>query len=406
MKNRNLAHNWRNLIILIGLSGLLILSGCSENLESSKLTNTEDSNTADPLGDGDTPLPSDDSESSSVLEDPTLTGDVLKVCPSGCAYSLPSQALAAATDGSLIEISYGNYFDCGYVRKNNVVIRGISDNVGRRPRIHSKVCGRKAILVVQGSHVLIENLEFSDAIDAGGVDANWAGVRLDSTATAYNLKIRNCHFHDSDNGVLGNNGSFEDNRLVIEDSLFENLGRDGYAHGIYIGSGVNLFVLRNSIVRSNRNDGHLVKSRAETNIIECNSIVGLEGVSSYAVDLPDGGDTTIQSNVIHAGTKVSNSGNFIVQFAAENGKNAPHRLQLLDNYVVNDFRNQGHIKINVADIDVSGWADNTYVGVGDGLKYTGMSPSMSFTKFSSRAQAGLPNYDGTMASLPSPPLCP
>jgi hypothetical protein len=280
------------------------------------------------------------------------------------------------------------------------------DGSGRLPKIHSKVCARKAILVVQSSHVLIENLEFSNAIDTAGLDENWAGVRLDSTATSFNLKIRNCHFHDSDNGVIGNNGSYIDNRLVIEDSLFEKLGRVGYAHGMYIGSGVKLFVLRNSIVRSNHDDGHLVKSRAHTSLIECNSIVGLEGLNSSAIDLPNGGSITLRNNVLHAGTKVSNSQNYMIQFASENSLNAPHKLVLKENYVVNDFPNQAQFKINIDGVDVSGWADNFYVGAGNGPKFTRPVVAPAFTNFLSRAQAGLPAYDNTMASLPAPPRCP
>jgi hypothetical protein len=214
---------------------------------------------------------------------------VLQVCPTGCTYALPSAAFAAAVDGDTIEIQYGDYVDCGYLTHDNLIVRGISNASGDRPKVHSKVCGRKGIFVVESGSVLIENLELYDAVDPTTNDKNWACVRLDSVATARNLKLRHCWLHDADDGVLGNNTSTAPNVVVFEDSLFEQLGRDGYAHGMYLGTAVDLFVLRNSVVRSNHSDGHLVKSRALKNIIECNTIAGLEGVNSYGVDLPQGG---------------------------------------------------------------------------------------------------------------------
>lgn len=217
--------------------------------------------------------------------------------------------------------------------------------------------------------------------------------------------MRNCWLHDADNGLLGNNISTAPNVVVMEDSLFERLGRDGYAHGMYVGTAVDLFVLRNSVVRSNRSDGHLVKSRALKNIIECNSIASLEGVSSYGIDLPQGGDATLRDNVLQAGPRLSNSGNFMVNFAEENGNNAPHKLVLTNNKFINDHAAQG--KVNLAlGADTSGWSGNLYVGVGGAPLLVNYVGPTSFTGFATRAAAGLPNYDMTMATLPTAPRCP
>lgn len=338
------------------------------------------------------------------LADPAVTGHVLRVCPSGCTYTLPSLALAAAVSGDTIEIQYGDYVDCASVTKDNLIIRGLSNASGARPKVHSKVCGRKGIFVIGSASVLIENLELYDAVDPTTMDKNWACIRFDSTVGARNLKVRNCWLHDADNGLLGNDISTAPNVLVIEDSLFERLGRDGYAHGMYVGSSVDLFVLRNSVVRSNHSDGHLVKSRALRNIVECNTIASLEGVNSYGVDLPQGGDATLRDNVIEAGPRLSNSGNFMVNFAEENGNNAPHKLVLTNNWLINDHTVQG--KVNVAlPADTAGWANNHYVGAGGApnlVNYTGPS---AFTGFATRAAASMAAYDMTIASLPAPPHC-
>ena len=67
------------------------------------------------------------------LADPTVTGHVLQVCPSGCAYTLPSLALAAAIPGDTIEIQYGDYVDCAYVTQDNLIIRVKMDSHGHPP---------------------------------------------------------------------------------------------------------------------------------------------------------------------------------------------------------------------------------------------------------------------------------
>jgi hypothetical protein len=338
------------------------------------------------------------------LPDPVVTGHVLRVCAVGCDYTLPSLALAAAVDGDTIEIHSGDYVDCAFITRNNLVLRGVLSDQGLRPKIHSKVCDRKGIFVVQSEAVLIENLELSDAIDPTTTDENWACIRLDSLATARDLKVRNCWLHDADNGLLGNNISTAPNTVVVETSLLEQLGRAGYAHGLYLGAAVDLFVLRDSVVRSNRLDGHLVKSRAKRTVVECSTVAALEGLSSFGIDLPQGGNATLRGNVIQAGTRVSNSGNLMVNFAQENGDNAPHRLLLTDNVFINDFRNQGRINI-ARPADTSGWANNTYAGTGGSLLLVNYTGSAVFTNFDSRAAAGFPAYDMTIASLPGPSPC-
>ena len=343
-----------------------------------------------------------------LMPDPVVTGNKLQVCPTGggCQYSDVSSALSAMADGDTVEIQYGDYNDCGYITKNNVIIRGISNSAGQRPHIHSKVCGRKGLLVVSGTNTLIDNLELSNAQDFGGADRNWAGIRFDTADTSRNLKVTNCYFHDDDDGILGNNDSINgDNIVDIENSVFENCGRDGFAHGMYIGTGITFFALRNSKVISNALDGHLVKSRAMTGLLECNVIAGLNGANSYGIDFPQGGSYTVQKNFIEQGPKINNGGDFFIRFAEENQNNAPHKLLVLKNTFVNDYSAQGQINISTA-ADTSGWLGNIFAGTGGSLNLPGYSGPDSFTNYPTRQAAGLPAFDGTMASVPNVPPCP
>jgi hypothetical protein len=339
------------------------------------------------------------------LADPIVTGHVLQVCPAGCPYALPSGALAAAVSGDTIEIASARYTDCGVVSVDNLVLRGRSSDGGTPPRIGGKVCLGKGIFVVESAHVLFENLELADAVDPG-TDLNWAGIRLDSTATAGDLKVRHCFIHDADNGILGNDLALSPNTVVVEDSTFENLGRAGYAHGMYLGTAVDLFVLRNSVVHHNHDDGHLVKSRARRSVIECNTIAALDGPSSYAVDLPQGGDATVRDNVIEQGPAISNGGDFMIDFAEENGNNAPHSLVVQRNQFIDDYPGRAQINIARTPAATDGWAQNVYVGPGGSLKLTNYAGPDSFTNHADRASAGLPPYDGGLGSLPVAPRCP
>lgn len=313
--------------------------------------------------------------------------------------------MAAAVNGDLIEVLYGDYVDCAWVDKSNLTIRGVPNGSGARPHFHDKVCGRKGILVVSGTNTLVENLELSHAQDTGYGDNNWAGIRLDSGGSAANLKVRNVYFHDDDNGILGSNGTPVNNIVEVEKSIFERCGRDGYAHGMYIGDGVSTFNLRNSMIRNNANDGHLVKTRAVSGTIECNTIAALNGASSYAIDMPEGGNYLIRHNVVENGPNINNGGNFFIQYAEENQSNAPHKLQLENNFFVNDYGAQGRINVATS-ADTSGWAGNIFAGTGGSLQLLGYVGPNSFTNYVSRAAASLPSFDGTTNTLPPAPVCP
>ena len=342
------------------------------------------------------------------MPDPTVTGHKIQVCPAGCAYNNLSGAMAAVVDGDTIEIAYGDYVDCANIGANNLIIRGISDAQGNKPHFHGKVCARKGILVVTGTNTLIDNLEISNAQDTGFGDYNWAGIRFDTVPGAANLKVRNCYFHDDDDGILGTNQPATQNILDIQNNVFFHCGRAGYAHGMYIGAGITHLILRNNVVSSNIDDGHLVKTRALNGLIECNTIESLNGFNSFAIDIPQGGNYLLRGNTIENGPNIKSSSNFILKFAGENANNSPHKLQLIDNYIVNDYTVAG-LMFFMTPTDTTGWSSNTYAGSGGALTFSGSFSSAtagdSFKNYPSRAAAALKSFDGTDASLPPHPTC-
>jgi hypothetical protein len=239
------------------------------------------------------------------------------------ALKAPSAAAKVARDGDRIEIEAGVYAgDAAVWRQSGLTLRGIGG------RAHLQADGAQAegkgIWVIKGNDTIVENIEFSRAKVP---DRNGAGIRLEGR----NLTVRNCYFHDNENGILaGSNGASD---VFIEHSEFARNGAgDGQSHNLYIGT-VRTFTLRESYVH-HAMVGHNVKSRALKNVIENNRIMDeADGRASYAIDLPDGGISFVVGNVLQQGPKSENS--TILAYAAEKYRNPANRLFVLNNTFFN-----------------------------------------------------------------------
>lgn len=254
------------------------------------------------------------------------THEVLRVGP-GKQFPLPSIAAQHAKDGDIIEIDAGAYDkDAAIWKQNNLVIRAING------RAHLNAAGAnaegKAIWVIKGNNVTVENIEFSGAEVP---DGNGAGIRIEGAG----LILRNCFFHDNQNGILGGN---KDGEVLVEYSEFARNGAgDGQTHNIYI-SQAKRFILRYSYSHLAR-VGHNVKSRAQRNDILYNRIMDeVLGNASYAIDLPNGGLSFIIGNEIQQGPNAENA--TIVSYGAEGLTNPKNELYFVNNTIVND-RPQG-----------------------------------------------------------------
>src|SRR5262245_21316017 len=146
----------------------------------------------------------------------------LQVGP-GKTYSTIAAAVAAAQAGDTIEIDAGIYpNESMTISQNNLTLRGVGGyahlrwGTGDYLTNSSMIPNEKAILIISGSDVTIENLEFSGAKVA---DENGAGIRYQGG----NLTIRNSYFHENEEGILGQGGL--SNTLLIEYSTF---ARNGY----------------------------------------------------------------------------------------------------------------------------------------------------------------------------------
>ena len=253
---------------------------------------------------------------------------VLRVGPNQ-PYALPSQAARVARDGALVEIHPGEYeADVAVWRQNDLILRG----VGGRP--HLRAGGRaaegKAIWVIKGNRVTVENLEMSGTRVPS---RNGAAIRAEGA----HLTIRNCRLHHNEMGLLTNPSP--DSVVTIEDSEIDRNTTDTEAHGrlghnIYVHR-VRLFVLRNSHVHGART-GHQVKTRARHNEIHDNDIEDGDGWGSLLLDISEGGQAVVVNNRFQKSARAANR--TAIGFAGEaSDRSAPdHALRVEANRFVSE----------------------------------------------------------------------
>jgi hypothetical protein len=212
---------------------------------------------------------------------------VLRVGP-GEQLATPGAAARVARDGDAVLIEAAEYPDSRAVwPQNRLLLRGVNG----RPHLIAgpKLAQGKAIWVINGDDVVVENVEFSNARIPSH---NGAGIRMQGAR----LTIRAGFFHDSDMGILTDNDPTQD--LLIEFSEFARNGHaSGQAHNLYVGS-IGRFEIRYSSSYGAK-AGHLLKSRARRNLVAYNRLADAPpGPSSYELDFPRSTDTTVIGNLI------------------------------------------------------------------------------------------------------------
>jgi hypothetical protein len=270
----------------------------------------------------------------------------------GPRHALTSIAAAAAMahDGDTVEIEAGDYIDgVATWTQNGLTLRA----VGGRARISQRGASAegKAIWVIKGDNVLVENLEFSGA---SVPDRNGAGIRHEGGR----LTVRNCLFEQNQMGLLSWNdmrgelvierSEFRDNRLTSTYRTSDDVG-----HQIYVGA-IGRFTLRESYVHHGA-FGHLVKSRARENRIVNNRITDeVGGRSSYELEFPNGGIAYVIGNIIGQSADTENQD--LISFGAEGYRWPRNEFYLVSNTLVDDLPRGGKF------VRVRDGADRVLVG--------------------------------------------
>ncbi|WNB77420.1 right-handed parallel beta-helix repeat-containing protein [Methylomonas koyamae] len=239
---------------------------------------------------------------------------------------LPSQAARLAGDGDTVHIDAAVYSgDVAVWPQHRLTLRGS----GGWARLHANGLNAegKAIWVIKGDRVEVENIEFTGA-EAQAL--NGAGIRYEGRS----LTLRHCHIHHNQMGLL--TGADPEREILIEGSEFNDNTVDYRLHGklghnVYIGN-IKRFTLRNCYIHDAAT-GHNVKSRAKFNFLLYNRIGDEQRASSYLVDLPDGGESYLIGNQLYQAADSENPA--MVSFAAEHNQAEPYTLYLVNNTLVN-----------------------------------------------------------------------
>jgi hypothetical protein len=223
------------------------------------------------------------------------TGNVLTVGP-GQQYATIQAAVAAASAGDTIDVQAGVYTNDFISIFKDLTLQAVGGIV----RLVATVSppNGKAIIDEGGAGIAVTINGF-DVSGATVADKNGAAVRYEGGS----LTLNNDYFHNNQDGLLG--AADPGGSITINDSEFAFNGTgDGFTHNLYVGDIASLTITDSYF--HDAAEGHEIKSRAEDTIITDSRIFDNAGTASYSIDLPNGGNATIQGNVIEQGPNTHN----------------------------------------------------------------------------------------------------
>lgn len=207
----------------------------------------------------------------------------------GSVFKTIREASASLQDDQEMQIGQGTYLEPLVIKKNNVKIigsgRAVFDGINAEG---------KGAIITKGNNITIANIECKNISVS---DHNGACIRSEGA----NLIVDHVYFHDSEQGILSSSNEY----LHITDSRFEKLGKNGFAHGIYIDSGE--LIIENSLFIAAVSEGHEIKSRARKTVIKNSIIASLSSNDSRLIDIPNGGELIISDSVLEKGPQSVNS---------------------------------------------------------------------------------------------------
>jgi hypothetical protein len=315
----------------------------------------------------------------------------LSVCYQGCKFSDLQAAVDAALVGGTVTVAAEFSGSCAVIRKPLKLI-GMNEGNGHRAHLAGGVCMGKGPLVTAAANIEIEGFEISDVNVPEG---NGACIRMDPGTR--DLVIRKIYCHGAQMGLLG----ASDGHLLVEDSVFEGMTSNAaYAHAVYL-SGGDQALLRRCKILSTNSAGHSLKTGVQKLVVEDSVLAALNSRNSRAVDAFGGGDITLRRNVIEQGPNSDNSD--VIGLALEANRMLPsnHAFFMEDNWVIYDDPNRGtKILLRGKKLGPIMIKNNVMVG----LTGTGIDGAQGEGNhwFDTREEAGLPKFDGSLNSLPSP----
>ena len=232
---------------------------------------------------------------------------------------------------------------------------------------------------VTGVNLTVQGLTFENAAISGNGN-NAAGIRDQSQGNAF-LMVSDSIFVNNQDGILTGHGGSQPEQLAvsISHSLFANNGGpDGREHGIYIfGASLNV----SNSVFCGTVGGHDIKSRAAVTTVtgstlydgaaNPNNSTCNVGSTSYAVDLPNGGQATLTGDQFIQGGATQNSA--IVAYGEEGNLYSNNSLYLSNDAFVN-ARSRGVGILEPSNCPAPAQLSNTTFSTAPGTLFTPVSP--------------------------------
>lgn len=241
--------------------------------------------------------------------------DPQKIVVGGRQFADLQMAANSLKPGDILELGPGVYKTPLIINQSRISVIGRGRVVFDGPTAEGK-----AAIIVKGNDVRINNIECKGI---KVVDQNGACVRLEGA----NLIVEHVYFHDSEQGVLTGN---QPGVVAIRDSRFELLGRNGRAHGIYIGGGE--LHIEDSLFIAAVDEGHEIKSRARVTEIVRTVVASLASKDSRLVDISDGGLVAIRDSVLEKGPNSSNGD--LIGYGLESMKYSRNDINIKNNIVI------------------------------------------------------------------------
>jgi hypothetical protein len=236
-------------------------------------------------------------------------------------------AINAANPGDTIDVTAGSYNDQFLTIEKSLTLQAVGGEVMMTEDQSQSPPDGKA-MITEGQPGLTVAINGFDISGVSVPDSNGAAIRYEGG----NLSLSNDYFHNNQEGLLGApdpNGSI----TMDHSELAFNGDGSGSTHNIYVGA-INSFTITNSYIHD-AVVGHEIKSRAANNTITGNRIFDNNGSASYSIDLPNGGNATIQNNVIEQGALTQNP--FIIAYGEEGvPPNYGTTVAITANTIVND----------------------------------------------------------------------
>ncbi len=313
------------------------------------------------------------------------------VCLESCQFNNLAAAYKAAKPNSSITLAPGYYPECLVVKKSVLIVGQIGPN-GERAQFDSQ-CSGKAAFVISARQfelrgVLIRDIKVRDR--------NGACLRVEPKTVTF--RVNNIICQNSENGIIGSAAG----AVFVDSSLFSGAGAGGRAHGIYINSAKEL-IIRNTIFHSTKGQGHTVKSGAARTIIQNSVLAALNGENSRALDFYGDGTLIVTGSVLQQGPNSENHD--LIALARESRRvnlSAEHIALFENNLFIFDHKPSRCCRWLATGRALGPviFRNNRLVSIND-HKFEGLKMENN-QEFATRSDAGLPEYNGELNSIPMP----